>query len=64
MGVNYAGLYQIINYGPPHEVDTHVQQSGRAGRDGKPSDAVRVYNRKQLVCAKMTNVVQNENVVA
>jgi superfamily II DNA helicase RecQ len=63
MVVNYAGLYQIITYGPPHEVDTYVQQIGRAGRDRKPSDALLVYNRKQLRnpgCTEMTNFVQKE----
>lgn len=34
MGVNYSFLSNVIHYELPHEMDTFVQQMGRAGRDG------------------------------
>ena len=34
MGVNYSHLSNVIHYGLPHDMDTFVQQMGRAGRDG------------------------------
>ena len=43
MGVNFNGLHNIIHYGPPHEMDTFVQQMGRAGRDGLPSHELILY---------------------
>ena len=33
MGVN-SHLSNVIHYGLPHDMDTFVQQIGRAGRDG------------------------------
>lgn len=31
MGVNYSFLRNVVHYGLPHEMDTFVQQMGRAG---------------------------------
>lgn len=33
MGVNFSNLNQVINYGPPKDMDSFVQQIGGAGRD-------------------------------
>ncbi len=43
MGVNFAGIYDVINYGPPKSLDDFLQQMGRAGRDGLPSNHVLLY---------------------
>ena len=34
MGVNLKGVNNVINFGPPKDMDGFVQQFGRAGRDG------------------------------
>ncbi|KAK3104602.1 hypothetical protein FSP39_005949 [Pinctada imbricata] len=47
MGVNFKGLYEVINYGPPKDMDAFVQQFGRVGRDGVQSKALLLYNGKQ-----------------
>jgi superfamily II DNA helicase RecQ len=31
MGVNFATIKGVINFGPPKEMDIFVQQFGRAG---------------------------------
>ena len=43
MGVNFKGLYSVVHYGPPPDLDTLVQQMGRAGRDGKFSMELILY---------------------
>ena len=48
MGVNFSNVRTIIHYGPPREMEDFVQQIGRAGRDGKPSMAVLLYNGHHL----------------
>lgn len=34
MGVNFHGVNSIIHFNLPRQMDTFVQQMGRAGRDG------------------------------
>ncbi|XP_062570049.1 ATP-dependent helicase wrn-1-like [Saccostrea cucullata] len=48
MGVNYSDLYNVIHYGPPVEIDTFVQQMGRAGRDNNQSHDLIIYKSAQL----------------
>lgn len=43
MGVNYFGVNNIVHYGLPREMDTLVQQMGRAGRDGSSSHEIIIY---------------------
>lgn len=48
MGVNFKGVNNVINYGPAQDLDTFVQQLGRAGRDGEDSEHLLLYHKKQL----------------
>lgn len=48
MGVNFVGVNLVVNYGPPQEMDTLIQQIGRAGRNGEQAYHVLIYNNKQL----------------
>jgi ATP-dependent DNA helicase RecQ len=43
MGVNFHNLHNIVHYGLPREMDTLVQQMGRAGRDGEFSHELILY---------------------
>lgn len=52
MDVNFSNLNQVINYGPPKDMDSFVQQIGRAGRDTSSiAMALLVYNGRQ--CRKL-----------
>ena len=48
MGVYIPSIRQIIHIGPPRTIQQLFQETGRAGRDGKPSKAVLYYNNRDI----------------
>ena len=40
LGVDVPNIRTVIHYGPSMDIDDYFQESGRAGRDGKASEAV------------------------
>ena len=37
MGVDWKGVHRVIHYGPAKIVESYIQETGRAGRDGTQS---------------------------
>ncbi|XP_028417517.1 uncharacterized protein LOC114541921 [Dendronephthya gigantea] len=48
MGVDIPNIRQVIHVGPPYSVKAYFQETGRAGRDGKPSTASLYYNNRDI----------------
>ena len=48
MGVNLSGVNNVIHFGPPRDVDSFVQELGRAGRSGQQAQEILIYNGYQL----------------
>eukprot|EP00118_Oscarella_pearsei_P021478 m.241141 g.241141 ORF g.241141 m.241141 type:complete len:294 (+) comp40201_c0_seq1:710-1591(+) len=48
MGVNVRNLHTVIHYGPPETLEEYQQEVGRAGRDGKSSQAIMLWNSRLL----------------
>jgi ATP-dependent DNA helicase RecQ len=40
MGINHSSVRWIVHFHPPHLLSEYVQEIGRAGRDGKPAEAL------------------------
>ena len=44
MGVDIPSIRTVIHIGPAGSVKAYFQETGRAGRDGKPARAILHYN--------------------
>ena len=40
MGINCCGVKKIVHFGPPDNVESYIQETGCAGRDGSLSHAI------------------------
>lgn len=48
MGVDCKGVHRTVHFGPSKNVEAFIQETGRAGRDGKPSFSYLLYKGLQL----------------
>ena len=48
MGVNFPDVRYVIHIGPARSVADHIQEAGRAGRDGASAHNVVLYHGNQL----------------
>jgi ATP-dependent DNA helicase RecQ len=43
LGVDKPDIRYVVHFDPPHELETLYQETGRAGRDGLPAEAISLY---------------------
>ena len=48
MGVDIRDIRKIVHITPPYSIQAYSQETGRAGRDGKPATAVLFYNNRDI----------------
>ena len=45
MGIDCSDIRVVIHWGPPSDCEQYVQESGRAGRDRNPAQAILLYGK-------------------
>lgn len=48
MGVDIPSIRCVIHVGPPRTIQEYFQETGRAGRDGKPATAILYHNNRDI----------------
>ena len=61
MGVDCHNVQQIIHFLPPTDIESYVQETGRAGRNGSFATATLLHSNKlSRLHSSMKEYVQNE----
>lgn len=58
MGLDCPDVRRIIHWGPPSDLESYIQEVGRAGRDGLQSTAVLYYNDSDLGAQYVENTIK------
>ena len=48
MGIDCPDVHRIIHWGPPSDVESYIQETGRAGRDGKTVQAQLYFSKRDI----------------
>jgi len=66
MGLDCPNIRKVIHWGPPSDIESYLQETGRAGRDNLPSAAVLYISPNDLKSSyieeSMRNYCKNSNI--
>jgi ATP-dependent DNA helicase RecQ len=59
MGIDKSNVRYVIHYSMPKNMEAYVQEAGRAGRDGEPSQCILLFNGQDIMTQKFL-IEQNQ----
>ena len=59
MGLNCPDIRRIVHWGPPSDIESYLQETGRAGRDGLPSTATLYFGTQDLRSPHLESSMKN-----
>ena len=59
MGIDKSNVRYVIHYSMPKNMEAYVQEAGRAGRDGEPSECILLFNGQDIMTQKFL-IEQNQ----